>query len=351
MEFYRRYFMKKVRLGRTNIEVTRWGLGGIPLSTLMGGNTEEVIDKVIHAALDYGINFIDTSRVYFDSETNIGKVMKIRRKECILASKSINRGRDEVLADVEESLKQLQTDKIEIYQAHALRPYEVPELMGKGGGLEAFKKAKEEGMINFIGLTSHHIDLLLDLVKTGEFDTVMFPFNVIEREPEKELIPLAKSNDIGSIVMKPLAGGAISNINKSFRFFNAYPVDLIINGVSNLAELNENLKSAESLTSLTPEELTTFEEEVAPLGKEFCRRCNYCMPCPNDIMIPEMIQGFWQIVRGRKYEDLPMEKQEMGKSLLVWLQACDECGQCEEKCPYNLPIIRSKKELIEVFSR
>lgn len=331
--------------------MTKWGLGGIPLSTLMGGNTEEVIEQVIHAALDYGINFIDTSRVYLDSETNIGKVMKERRKECILASKSFNRERDKVLADLEESLKQLQTDKIEIYQVHALKPHEVTPLMRKGGGLEAFKKAKEGGMIDFIGLTSHHLDVLVELVKTEEFDTVMFPFNVIEREPEKELIPLAKSHDIGSMVMKPLAGGLIRNIRKSFEFFNGYPVDLILNGVSNLAELGGNLKGAESLNQLTPEEITAFEKEVAPLGKEFCRRCSYCMPCPNDIMIPEMIQGFWQMVKDVSYEDLSTEKKKMGKGLLIWLQACDECGQCEEKCPYDLPVIKRKNELIEKFSR
>lgn len=331
--------------------MTKWGLGGIPLSTLMGGNTEEVIEQVIHAALDYGINFIDTSRVYLDSETNIGKVMKERRKECILASKSFNRERDKVLADLEESLKQLQTDKIEIYQVHALKPHEVAPLMRKGGGLEAFKKAKEGGMIDFIGLTSHHLDVLVELVKTEEFDTVMFPFNVIEREPEKELIPLAKSHDIGSMVMKPLAGGLIRNIRKSFEFFNGYPVDLILNGVSNLAELGGNLKGAESLNQLTPEEITAFEKEVAPLGKEFCRRCSYCMPCPNDIMIPEMIQGFWQMVKDVSYEDLSTEKKKMGEGLLIWLQACDECGQCEEKCPYDLPVIKRKNELIEKFSR
>lgn len=331
--------------------MTKWGLGGIPLSTLMGGNTEEVIEQVIHAALDYGINFIDTSRVYLDSETNIGKVMKERRKECILASKSFNRERDKVLADLEESLKQLQTDKIEIYQVHALKPHEVAPLMRKGGGLEAFKKAKEGGMIDFIGLTSHHLDVLVELVKTEEFDTVMFPFNVIERGPEKELIPLAKSHDIGSMVMKPLAGGLIRNIRKSFEFFNGYPVDLILNGVSNLAELGGNLKGAESLNQLTPEEITAFEKEVAPLGKEFCRRCSYCMPCPNDIMIPEMIQGFWQMVKDVSYEDLSTEKKKMGEGLLIWLQACDECGQCEEKCPYDLPVIKRKNELIEKFSR
>jgi predicted aldo/keto reductase-like oxidoreductase len=343
--------MKKVRLGRTGLQVTRWGLGGIPLSTVMGGNTEEVIEEVIHGALDYGINFIDTSRVYMDSETNIGNVLKTRRGECVIASKSYKRTRDDVLADLEESLRQLHTERIDLYQVHALYPHEVSTVMGKGGALEGFKKAKDEGMIGFIGVTSHHASVLMELIKTGEFDTVMFPFNVIEREPEKELIPLARAFDIGTIVMKPLAGGAFRNREKCFKFLNGYPVDIILNGVASLDELHENLKYVERIELLTPEELEDFEKEVAPLGKDFCRRCSYCMPCPNDIIIPVMIHLIWEMVKGNSYEELSDRKKKMGENLTIWWQACEECGQCEEKCPYNLPTIKRKKELLETFSR
>ena len=343
--------MKKIRLGRTNLEVTRWGLGGIPLSTVMAGKDEETINQVLHAALDYGINFIDTSRVYMDSETHIGEVMKTRRKECIIASKSHSRGYDEVLADLEESLKALQTDKIEIYQVHELQPHEVSQVMGTGGALEAFKKAKDQGLIDFIGLTSHHVAVMVELLKTGEFDTVMFPFNVIEREPEQELIPLARSRDIGTIVMKPLAGGVIRNIEKCFKFVNGYPVDIILNGVATLDELYGNLKYAESMEPLTAAELRDFEQEVAPLGKDFCRRCSYCMPCSNDILIPIMIHLPWEMLKGCSYKDLPEEKKELLNRLMVWWQGCSECGQCEEKCPYNLQIIKRKNELLEILSQ
>jgi hypothetical protein len=206
-------------------------------------------------------------------------------------------------------------------------------------------------MIHFIGLTSHHNSVLLDLVKTGEFDTVMFPFNVIERDAEPELIPLAQSNNIGMIVMKPLAGGAIRNRYKAFRFFNNYPVDLILNGVASVAEFKENIQYAEDKSPLTAEELTALEAEVASLGNEFCRRCSYCMPCPNDIRIPDMIHIFYQAVKGMRFEDLPADKQEVGKNLLVWLQACEQCGKCEQKCPYNLPTARRVQELISLFTQ
>ena len=343
--------MKKIRLGRTNLEVTRWGLGGIPLSTIMGGTTEDVIEEIIHAALDYGINFIDTSRVYMDSETNIGQAIKSRRSEVVIASKSYSRTRDEVLADIEESLSQLQIDRIDIYQVHALYPQEVTAFMGKGGGMEAFRKAKEEGVIKFIGLTSHHNSVLLDLIKTGDFDTVMFPFNVIERDAEKELIPLAQSLNVGMIVMKPLAGGAIRNRNKAFRFFNNFPVDVILNGVASVAEFKENIQCIENECPLSPDELSALEAEVASLGNEFCRRCSYCMPCPNDIRIPDMIHIFYQAVKGMRFEELPPDKQEVGKNLLVWLQACEQCGKCEQKCPYNLPTGKRVQELISLFTQ
>jgi hypothetical protein len=317
----------------------------------MGGKDEETINQVYNAALDYGINLVDTSRVYMDSETLIGQVMKTRRKECIIATKSHSRKYDEVMADLEESLKELQTDKIDIYQVHELYPEEVSTVMGKGGALEAFKKARDLGMIDFIGLTSHHVDLVIDLMKTGEFDTVMVPFNVIEREPEKKLLSLARSMDIGTLVMKPLAGGSIRNVGKAFRFFNAYPVDVILNGVATLDELNGNLKHAENTEPLTPKELKDFEDEVAPLGKEFCRRCSYCLPCPNDILIPIFIHVIWQKVKGLRYDDLSELNKKMGRNLMVWWQACEECGQCEKKCPYDLPTIKRKKDLMELFSK
>lgn len=343
--------MRKVRLGRTNLQVSRWALGGIPFSTMMGGKDEETINQVFNAALDNGINFVDTSRVYMDSETNIGEVMKTRREECIIATKSHSRDYDGVMADLEASLKELQTDKVEIYQIHELYPDEVSTVMGKGGALEAFKKAKKQGMIECIGLTSHHVSVLIDQIKTGEFDTVMFPFNVIEREPEKELLSLAKSNDVGTLVMKPLAGGVFTNIEKCFRFLNGYPVDVILNGVSSLDELKEDLRYAEGTEPLNPEELKGFEDEVAYLGKDFCRRCSYCLPCPNDILIPIMINLLYPQVKGRKYEDLTDKQQRLGTNLMIWWQACEECGECEKKCPYNLPMIDRKNEMIEIFSQ
>ncbi len=342
--------MRKVRLGRTNLQVTKWALGGIPLSTMMGGKDEETIHEVYNAALDYGINLVDTSRVYMDSETLIGQVLKTRRKDCIVATKSHSRTYDEVMQDLDESLKELQTDKIDIYQVHELYAHEVDAVMGKGGALEAYKKARDQGMIDFIGLTSHHVDLTIDLMKTGEFDTVMIPFNVIEREPEKELLALARELDIGTLIMKPLAGGAISNIEKAFRFYNNYPADVILNGVASLDELHGNIKHAESTEPLTPEELKSFGEEVAPLGKDFCRRCSYCMPCPNDLIIPVFIHVMWQKFNGKRYEDLSELNKNMGRNMMAWWQGCEECGQCEEKCPYDLPTIQRKNDLMKLFS-
>ncbi len=168
---------------------------------------------------------------------------------------------------------------------------------------------------------------------------------------QKELIPLAQSLNVGMIVMKPLAGGAIRNRNKAFRFFNNFPVDVILNGVASVAEFKENIQCIENEFPLSPGELSALEAEVASLGNEFCRRCSYCMPCPNDIRIPDMIHIFYQAVKGMRFDELPPDKQEVGKNLLVWLRACEQCGKCEQKCPYNLPTGKRVQELISLFTQ
>jgi hypothetical protein len=343
--------MKTVTLGRTGLQITRMALGGIPLSTVMSGNTEAEIEKVIHAALDAGINLIDTSRVYMDSEANIGLVLEQRKSKCFIATKSMSRGYKEILADIEESLKELRVNSVEIFQAHHMSKDDIPQFLKKGGGLDAFTEAKKRGLTRFIGVTSHYLDCLIELVKTGEFDTVMFPYNVIERDPEKELIQLARKMNVGTLVMKPLSGGALRQIGSSLRFLLDKAVDVILTGMSTIEELKENLSVIERNTPLSPQELRHLEEEVAPLGKIFCRRCGYCLPCPNDIRIPEMIHLMYQIIQGLTYEEIPERRKRMGEGLLVWYGACEECGECEKKCPYQLPTIERKRALVEIFSR
>jgi len=343
--------MDTVTLGRTGLKITKMALGGIPLSTIMSGNTEEEIEKVIHAALDAGINFIDTSRMYMDSEANIGRVLEQRKSRCFLATKTFSRGYKEILADLEESLKELKVDSVEIFQAHHMGKNDIPLFLKKGGGLDAFKKAKEMGLTRFIGVTSHFLDCLIELVKTGEFDTVMFSYNVVERDAEKELIQLAGKMNVGTFVMKPLSGGALRQIEASLRFLLDKPVDVILTGMSSVEELKENLAVMERNLPLSPQELKRLEEEAAPLGKMFCRRCGYCLPCPNDIRIPEFIQMMYQSMQGLSYEEIPERRKRMGPGLLIWLEACTECEECEKKCPYQLPIIERKRALVEIFSR
>lgn len=341
----------KVVLGRTGLKISKIALGGISLSTVMSGNTEEHIEEVIQAALDEGINLIDTSRAYMDSENNIGRVLSKRKRDCFIATKSLSRKYEEILSDIEESLKELQLNQVTIFQAHNLNLKEVPEFLKRGGGLDAFKKAKERGLTSFIGVTSHFIDCLIELLKTGEFDTVMFPYNVIEREAERELIQLARSMKVGTLVMKPLGGGALRQTEASLRFLIDKPVDVILTGMSSVLELKENLSVIERKSPLSQQELKDLEEEIALMGRMFCRRCGYCLPCPNEIRIPEFIQLTYQSIQGLDYKELPDRIKRIASGLLIWLQACTECGECEKKCPYQLPIIERKRELVKVFSK
>ena len=109
----------------------------------------------------------------------------------------------------------------------------------------------------------------------------------------------------------------------------------------------QSLKCAQDPRPLTKEELEDFEKEFEHLGVDFCRRCNYCLPCPNDLMISPFIHVIYQMMKGKHYRDLPSEKQEIINTMGIWYEACEECGQCEDKCPYDLPTIKRKSALLE----
>lgn len=201
--------MQHRRLGRTNLKVSAIGFGDIKIPQVP---MEQAV-SAINRALDLGINFIDTGRVYGDSETKIGKVMAKRREECILCSKTVENEAPGAMKSIETSLKELQTDKIDIYCAHGInliRRYE--RIMMRGGALDALKKAKAQGKIDFIGFSSHwNLEMIKALIRSDEFDMMIVPYNIIDVEMMgEEVIPLARKRDMGVVTMKPLLGGLLT---------------------------------------------------------------------------------------------------------------------------------------------
>lgn len=329
--------MQYRRLGKTEWSVSLVGMGGIPIQNI----SFEEAEKVLHAALEAGINFFDTARAYTDSEEKMGRVFGSyrERQKVYIATKSPALTKEGILEDIELSLKNLQVDYIDLYQLHNVKEQEaLDKVLGPQGAVEGLLEAQKKGLIKHLGITGHVPEILIKALKTGLFYTVQFPFNAVETEALKELLPLAQELDVGTIVMKPLAGGALSDPEIALRFLFEHPVSTVIPGMNSLEQVAQNTSIA--FKELTAAEREKLQQEVDSLGKSFCRRCEYCLPCPQNINIPNifLLDGYytrygledWAIKRYAALEKKAMD--------------CAQCGLCEERCPYNLPIREMLKE-------
>ena len=338
--------MQERRLGRTNLMVSCIGLGGIPLARI--SKAEAV--RLIHLAIDSGINFIDTARNYEDSEEKIGEGLKGRRQEVVLATKTLDRSFAGAMKQIETSLRVLGTDRIDLFQLHQV--FTLPDLqkvMASDGALAAAKLAQHQGKIVHIGISSHSVDTALAALKTGEFSTVQVPFNVIENQAAGALIPFAREQDIGTIAMKPLAGGNLRRAPLALRWILQQGVTSAIPGMAEGWEVRENCRVGLDPQPLSPEEEKDLLAEAERIGTRFCRRCAYCMPCPNGINIPLSLSvnfGFaWHggdLEKAKSAYATFIRKGMTGSAAL-----CAQCKQCEEKCPYQLPIAEMMQEIAE----
>ncbi len=319
------------QLGRTGLNVSVIGMGGIPVQRI---DAQEAV-SIIEEAIAQGVNFIDTARAYTDSEIKFGQVLPRYKDKVIAATKSMARTKDEMAQDIDRSLRALRLDYIDLYQIHNVKDeISLKTVLEPGGALEALKEAQLNGKIGYIGITGHIPAVLVKAIGTGEFDTVQFPFNPVETSGSVELIPLTKQLNIGTIAMKPFAGGAITKTILSLRYILEQGFSTVIPGMDTLAQVKENVRAGEQTESLTEDQMSEILAEAATLGETFCRRCEYCQPCPRGIDIPMvfLLNGYWT-----RY-GLKQWAVERYKPLKVKASECIECGECEEKCPYQLPI-------------
>lgn len=222
---------------------------------------------------------------------------------------------------------------------------QLEQVMAPGGALEALMEAKEAGKIGHIGLTGHLIELFEKAVDLDWVETFMFPYNIVERQGE-ELMRKCTERNIGFIVMKPLAGGAIEDAELALRFICANPdVSVVIPGMYDLKEIDINLAAVENDAPLSKEELAKMDAIREQLGSNFCRRCNYCQPCTAGINISGvfLFQGYLD-----RYglEDWAKDRYN---ALPVKASACIGCGACEPRCPYNLPIREMLRDAAKKF--
>lgn len=333
--------MEYVELGKTGLKISKLGFGGIPIQRIEEDRASLLIDELIGK----GINFIDTARGYTVSEQYLGKALEGKREHFVLATKSMARTKQAMAQDIDISLHNLRTDYIDLYQIHNPSMEQLDQVLHENGALEALLEAKEAGKIRHIGLTAHSIEVFKRALELDFIETIMFPYNIVEIQGE-ELIQECYNKNIGFIDMKPLAGGAIENANLAIRFIMNNPaVSVVIPGMADINEIEQNVMAVENQTPLSHDELKEIESIKKQLGNQFCRRCNYCAPCSVGINIPSVFLFAGYLER----YGLASWAKERYQALDVKASACIECGICETRCPYELPIRKMLKKAVEDF--
>jgi predicted aldo/keto reductase-like oxidoreductase len=350
--------LQKRRLGRTGLKVSVVGFGGTWISEL--GMDEAV--HVVRRAFDLGINYFDTAKLDGDSEEKIGAALKDVRDECVIATKTASRTKSESLADFKSSLNRLKTDRLDLIQLHGIDDEKtLRKAMNTNGSLEMCKKARSEGMVDFIGITSHKPNVLMKAIETNEFDTVLVPLNVVTRQALEELIPRAKDLDIGVAVMKPLSAKTsklitclytpslsllsdepelkkllgqdkASMVRSALRFVLAQDISVAVTGLRSVEEAKTAAKVGNEYNRLTEDEKERFRVQFD--GKQ-CRDCGLCLPCPQNLDIAAMLR--FHMLYGTY--GLKNWAKKLFDGLDIGVENCTECGECEVKCPYELPII------------
>ena len=330
-------------LGKTGLKVSRMGFGGIPIQR----TDAEGAKAVIRYLMEQGVNYIDTARGYTVSEEFLGYALEGIRDKFVIATKSMARTKEAMAADIDISLRNLRTDYIDLYQVHNATAADVEKVIAPGGALEALQEAKAAGKIGHIGITAHSLDTFKLALEMDWVETIMFPYNIVETQGE-ELIRQCTEKNIGFIDMKPLAGGAIENATLALRFLRDNEnVTVVIPGMAEIREAEQNVAAMANTAPLTAEELEEMDRIRKDLGTHFCRRCNYCAPCSVGISIPAMFLMEGYLSRYGLADWAIMRYNGMGKTA----SECIECGVCETRCPYGLPIREMLKSVAQKFGK
>jgi aryl-alcohol dehydrogenase-like predicted oxidoreductase len=264
-------------LGRTGREVTILGLGGEGVLRSFGRDREAY--ALVNRALDLGISYCESARAYSGSESYYGKALKERRRDIFLTSKSHARDRKGALAHLHETLANMRTDHLDLWQVHDVREEEeLAEIFGPRGAIEAFSEAKQLGKTRFIGVTGHHDpSILRTCIERFDFDTVLMPVNPAEPAYKSfldEVLPLARGKNMGVIGMKVYCRGFASKLpgytgmEPFFRFALSQPVTNIVIGCDDIVQLEENVRFAESFEPMTEEEQKKLVRDVEPFSRQ-----------------------------------------------------------------------------------
>ena len=354
--------MEKRKLGSTGFSISLLGLGGFHLVEL----PEKEALRIVNLYLDQGGNYLETAESYGsgNSEEKIGKVAKVRRNDFILATKSAQRSKEGITRALEGSLRRLNTSEVDIFFIHGLNRFEeLDEISSSQGALEGVEKAKKEGKIRFVAFSNHVTpEVALNALSLYPFDILMIPLNYFDRFNfpgwEEEVLPWAQEKRMGILAMKALADGFLwESEREAIRYTLSLGVDSLVMGANTEEYLRRDIEVVENFVPFTPEEMKKVREEAPELGSYVCRQCDKCLPCPLGIDIPGvfLLEGQYD----RQMQDGIVRdpaQYALRDRLRFWLgnqdyaqkayqelnpkaSVCNECGECEPRCPYKIPII------------
>lgn len=337
--------MRTITLGKSGIAVSAVGLGGIQFSKI----TKREAARVIGTALDCGINFFETAHGYFDSEEKIGFALRGKRDGLILASKSGPRDGKTFTAHIDESLKRLHTDMIDIYQLHGVDSRgDLDRALAPRGAVGAAHKAIRRGKIRSLGVSSHSLQICLHVLKLGIFDSIQYPISLINTEvPRSGLLGRSGRKNVGLIAMKPLGGGRISNPRLALGYIFRHPRVVPVVGVETPEQVRQLARIAAKPPRLGPRDYERLAGIRKTLGKNFCRACRYCEPCPQGISISSCL--YFPI-----YIKQTGVRRNLAKGVPDYLEQaakCTACRRCEDRSPFHLHIVDALKENLALARR
>lgn len=318
--------MQKVTLGKTGLVVSKNGFGALPIQRIAKKDAVYLLQKAFYN----GINYFDTARAYSDSEEKLGAAFSYTREKIIISTKTAAETADEFWKDLEQSLKNLQTDYIDLYQFH--NPAFCPKPGDESGLYDAMLEAKRQGKIRFIGITNHRLAVAKEAIESNLYDTMQFPFSYLAGDADTEIVKSCKNKNMGFIAMKALSGGLITNSAMAYAYLAQFDHVAPIWGIQRERELDEFLSYNDNPPVLTKEMKEQIEHDRKELSGDFCRGCGYCMPCPAGIQINNCARMSLLLRRAPQDEYLTEDWQEEMKKI----ENCLHCNKCMSKCPYKL---------------
>ena len=318
--------IRTLPLGKTGLTVTRPAMGCLPIQRC----SEDEAVSILQKAYEGGIRYFDTANAYTDSEKKIGLALSDVRKNIVISTKSAGTDKNTVLSHIENSLKMMKTDYIDLFQFHQVQS--VPDPDDPEGAYAGALEAKRRGWIRHIGFTSHRVDVAEQCIASGNFETCQFPFSYISGERDLALADKCREAGMGFIAMKGLAGGLLTNARACHAFMNCYDNVVPIWGIQKPEELEEWLAVAKEDPVLDHELNSVIRKDREELAGTFCRSCGYCMPCTVGIEIRNCAR-MNMLLRRSPWQQYMTDEwyAKMQK-----INDCINCRKCVSKCPYGL---------------